>query len=384
MICREIRQVKFFNSLTNDIIPGVPPLSRNRPVMRDSDKTKRQLIEELVNLRNKLTELKRIEADHALIESALRESEKRYRTLFDEVPVALYRTTTLGRFLDANPAMINMFGYPDHATLLSGKATELYADIEDRSRWQSMMERDETVKDFEFRACRYDGALIWVKNTARAIQDGAGSIICYEGSLEDITFRKHAQEELALANEGLKARLDEIGVLQEQLRERAIRDPLTNMFNRRYLEEILDQELVKAERKAYPVSFIMMDIDHFKLINDTYGHEAGDQALRSLAAFILSCIRSSDIACRFGGDEFVIVMPEAAIGLSYERAEKLRRGVESLTMTDAGVADCLTVSAGISVYPVHGATREELLRSADQALYLAKSRGRNRVVVLQE
>jgi len=239
------------------------------------------------------------------------------------------------------------------------------------------------VKDFEFQARRYNGAAIWVKNSARAIKDGAGRVLWYEGSLEDITFRKQAQVALRQANEGLKARLTEIGMLQEQLRERAIRDPLTNLFNRRYLEEMLDQELSKADRKAYPVSLIMMDIDNFKRINDTYGHKSGDQALQSLADFILSCIRSSDTACRFGGDEFVIVMPEATIGLAYERAEKLRQGVQARPMTETGMADCLTVSAGISVYPAHGATREELLRSADQALYLAKAQGRNRVVVVQ-
>ena len=221
-------------------------------------------------------------------------------------------------------------------------------------------------------------------NTARAIKDGAGGVLCYEGSLEDITFRKQAQEALAQANEGLKARLTEIGILQEQLRERAIRDPLTNLFNRRNLEETLDQELAKADRKAYPVSLIMMDIDHFKCINDTYGHKAGDQALQSLADFIRSRIRSSDSACRFGGDEFVIVMPETSVRSAYDRAEDFRRGVQSLQLADIGMPGNLTVSIGIATYPDHGATKEDLLRAADQAMYLAKSRGCNRVVVVQE
>jgi diguanylate cyclase (GGDEF)-like protein/PAS domain S-box-containing protein len=351
--------------------------------MRDNVNTKWELIAELARLRAKVAELERIEAAHGLVESALRESEERYRALFDEVPVALYRTTAAGQFLDANPAMIQMLGYPQRSTLLTTNAAELYVDADDRSRWQALMEQNETVKDFEFRARRHDGAPIRVKNCARAIRDREGRLLWYEGSLEDITFRKEAEEALARANEGLKARLDEIGMLQEQLRERAIRDPLTNLFNRRYLEEMLDQELSKAERKSYPVSLIMMDIDYFKRINDTYGHDAGDKALKALAGFILSCIRVSDTACRFGGDEFVIVMPEVEIGLAYERGEKLRRGVEALPLTGAGMADRLTVSAGISCYPEHGAAREELLRSADQALYLAKSQGRNRVVLLK-
>jgi diguanylate cyclase (GGDEF)-like protein/PAS domain S-box-containing protein len=352
--------------------------------MRDNDKTKRQLMDELKILRDRVAELKRIEAAHDLIELALRESEARYHGLFDDVPVALYRTTTLGQFLDANPAMIRMMGYPDRTILISINAAELYANADDRSRWQALMEQDETVKDFEFQARRYDGAPIWLKNTARAIKDGAGRVLCYEGSLEDITFRKQAQEELAQANEGLKARLTEIGILQEQLRERAIRDPLTNLFNRRNLEETLDQELAKADRKAYPVSLIMMDIDHFKCINDTYGHKAGDQALQSLADFIRSRIRSSDTACRFGGDEFVIVMPETSLRSAYERAEGFRQKVQSLQLPDIGIPGNLAVSIGIATYPIHGATKEELLRAADQALYLAKAQGRNRVVVAQE
>lgn len=349
--------------------------------MRDDDKSKRELMEEIQTLRDRVAELERIEAAHGVIEPALRESETRYRALFDNVPVALYRTSPAGRFLDANPAMIHMMGYPDRSSLLSGNAADLYAESDDRPRWQALMEQDEIVKDFEFQARRYDDAIIWVKNSARAIRDGTGRLLCYEGSLEDITFRKGAEEALARANEGLRARLAEIGMLQEQLRDLAIRDPLTNLFNRRYLEEMLDKELTKAERKSYPVSLIMMDIDNFKRINDTYGHEAGDKALQTLADFMLSRIRTSDTACRFGGDEFVIVMPEAAIGLAYERGEKLRQEVEALPMRDAGMTEPLTISAGISVFPAHGPTRGELLRSADQALYQAKSQGRNRIVV---
>lgn len=348
--------------------------------MRDKNKTKRQLIEELESLRNQVAELKQIETAHKQIELALQDSEARYHNLFDDIPVALYRSMSTGQFLDANPAMIKMMGYPDRAILLSSNATELYANTDDRSRWQALMQQNEIVKNFEFQARRYDGASIWVENSARAIKDDAGHLLWYEGSFEDITIRKQAQESLAQANEGLQARLTEIGILQEQLRERAIRDPLTNLFNRRILGETLDHEMAKADRKSYPVSLIMMDIDNFKSINDTYGHKAGDQALQSLADFILSCIRRSDTACRFGGDEFIIVMPETSVQSSYERAENIRQGVQSIQLTDIGIPGNLAVSIGIATYPVHGATREDLLRAADEALYAAKAQGRNRVV----
>ena len=352
--------------------------------MTDNRKTFEQLGEELAGLRLRVAELEKIEAKHDLMEAALRESETRYRTLFDEVPVALYRTMPTGRFLDANPAMMRIAGYTDREVLLSANSVDLYVNPEDRIRWKALMKEREIVQDFEFQLRRSDGATIWVKNTARAIKDRKGKVICYEGSLEDITLRKIAQDALEQANKGLLAQLDEIVHLQEQLRERAIRDHLTNLFNRRCLEETLAQELAKAERKNYPVSLIMMDIDYFKRINDTYGHKAGDQALQALAGFILAHIRRSDIACRFGGDEFVIVMPEATTRMAYERAEVLRQGVQDTLRINNDITETITISEGIAAYPVNGSSGEELLRSADQALFVAKTQGRNRVVAAED
>jgi diguanylate cyclase (GGDEF)-like protein/PAS domain S-box-containing protein len=348
--------------------------------MSDNHETSDELFEELAALRARVAELEGIEAKHSLMEAALRESVARYRTLFDEVPVALYRTTPDGRYMDANPAMVRIAGYPDREALLFTSSVELYSRTEDRLRWKAMMEEREIVQDFEFQLRRSDGGTIWVKNTARAVKDGNGEVICYEGSMEEITQRKNAQDALEQANEGLSAQLAAIAHLQEQLREQAIRDHLTTLFNRRYLEEILTQELAKAERKNYAVSLIMLDIDYFKQINDTNGHRAGDQALRSLGAYILSSIRRGDIACRFGGDEFVIVMPEATVSQAYERAEALRLGVRERVKVGSDNSEPVTISEGIAAYPVNGSTGEELLRAADQALFAAKARGRNRAV----
>ncbi len=347
----------------------------------DYRKTNAHLMAEAARLGARVAELERIAAKHDLLEVALRESEMRYRSLFDEVPVALYRTTASGRFLEANPAMVRMTGYASCEELLSVNAFELYVNPGDRTRWQALMEEKEIVADFEFRVRRRDGSAIWVRNSARAFKDENGKVTCFEGSLEDITLRKMAHDALERANEELRARLDEIASLQEQLRERAIRDHLTNLFNRRYLEETLTHELAKAERKSYPVSLLMVDIDHFKSINDSYGHNAGDEALQALAVFIQSRIRRSDIACRFGGDEFVIVLPEASLGMACDRAESLRRDVQDSCKVNNGNIGPLAVSIGVAAYPLHGTSGEELLRAVDQALYAAKSGGRNRVVV---
>src|SRR5689334_3628748 len=137
----------------------------------------------------------------------------------------------------------------------------------------------------------------------------------------DITERKQVEKRLRYVNDRLQTQLIEIGYLQSKLREQAIRDPLTNLFNRRYLEETLDRELARAAREDYPVCIIMMDLDHFKQINDTYGHEAGDQVLKALAFTLSEDCRRGDFVCRYGGEEFVIVMPNIQLDTAYERAE---------------------------------------------------------------
>jgi PAS domain S-box-containing protein len=134
----------------------------------------------------------------------LRESEERYRTLFDGFPVGLYQTTPEGKIVETNPAQVQMLGYPNRETLLATNSSELYADPEDRMRWRAQMERDGIVRDFHTRFRRYDGSTIWVKDTARAVRDSAGTLLHYEGSIEDITQRKLAEEELRLYQENLE------------------------------------------------------------------------------------------------------------------------------------------------------------------------------------
>src|SRR5512145_521163 len=133
----------------------------------------------------------------------------------------------------------------------------------------------------------------------------------------DITERKQVEKRLRYVNDRLQGQLIEIGLLQSKLREQAIRDPLTNLFNRRYLEETLDRELARAKRETYPVCIIMIDLDHFKKINDTYGHDAGDQVLKALANTLSEQSRRGDFACRYGGEEFVIVMPNITKHTAY-------------------------------------------------------------------
>jgi diguanylate cyclase (GGDEF)-like protein/PAS domain S-box-containing protein len=199
----------------------------------------------------------------------------------------------------------------------------------------------------------------------------------------DITYRKLVEKELVQANDRLHSKLIEIGLLQNQLREQAIRDPLTDLFNRRYLDETLDRELSRAEREGYPLCIVMMDLDHFKDVNDVYGHEAGDVVLKSLADVISAQCRHGDFACRYGGEEFVLVMPNICLDSTSRRATEIHQGIEGLNIPYGRYNLSTTISMGIACYPQHGSTKEELLRAADKALYVAKHAGRNRVAVYQ-
>lgn len=170
--------------------------------------------------------------------------------------------------------------------------------------------------------------------------------------------------------------------LREALRNQSIRDPLTGLFNRRFLDDSLQRELRRASRKNRPLSILMLDIDHFKRFNDTFGHEAGDILLRHLGSFLQSYIRADDLAFRYGGEEFVIILPEASLDSARQRAEQLVKDFKRLDVQYRGTTlGPLTVSVGLAAFPDHGTTGENILRAADQALYRAKEEGRDRVVI---
>jgi diguanylate cyclase (GGDEF)-like protein len=167
--------------------------------------------------------------------------------------------------------------------------------------------------------------------------------------------------------------------LRESLRQQSVRDALTGLCNRRYLEETLTRECARAQRNQTPIAVFMIDVDHFKQFNDRHGHEAGDTVLREVGRLLREFARESDIAVRYGGEEFTLVLPDADGNVALDRAEALRAAVESLELSFHGsVLGTLTISIGIALYPEHGRSPNDVLRSADQALYVAKRNGRNR------
>lgn len=170
--------------------------------------------------------------------------------------------------------------------------------------------------------------------------------------------------------------------LRDALRTQAIRDPLTGLFNRNYLAEELRRELSRAARRKAPLCVAMLDIDGFKAFNDTFSHHAGDVVLKALGAFFLKNLRTSDIACRYGGDEFVLVLPDTESAQVMERLDSLRRQVKDMECVyQDQVLPAASVSIGIAQWPGHGATSEELISAADAALYSAKHSGRDHVSV---
>jgi diguanylate cyclase (GGDEF)-like protein/PAS domain S-box-containing protein len=169
--------------------------------------------------------------------------------------------------------------------------------------------------------------------------------------------------------------------MQENLRDMAVRDPLTGLFNRRYLEETLEREFLRATRQGAPIALIMLDIDHFKRYNDTYGHDAGDVVLQKLGAFLQSYSRGSDVACRYGGEEFVLTLPECSLETACRRAEEMRQAVKNLQVHHGHrTLEAITLSFGVAAFPEHGDKPDAVLNAADSAMYRAKQEGRDRVV----
>jgi diguanylate cyclase (GGDEF)-like protein/PAS domain S-box-containing protein len=198
-------------------------------------------------------------------------------------------------------------------------------------------------------------------------------------AIENARLYSDAQKELM---EKIEAE-EKLLKLQKELEEQAIRDSLTGLYNRRFLDETLSRELSRAERDKYSISVVMLDLDHFKNFNDSYGHEVGDLMLKQLGRMLSSQVRAGDIACRYGGEEFVVVMPKASLSVARQRANDWRIRFENQTIEHEGEVLNATLSAGVAVFPLHGTTSEEIIRRADQAMYAAKAAGRNQVNIAQ-
>ena len=295
-------------------------------------------------------------------------------TIMEHIPEMVFVTDSFDRIIDANVTARKWLGKP--LDEIAGRDA-----IDVFKQWPQLLNR--------FFLTEYSKEEIEISGSSKRtlelvitpIYDRIGAL---EGRVivaHDVTERKLLENKLQEANDLLKHQLADIDALTIKLQEQAIRDPLTGAFNRRFFAESLDREMARAVREQVALSVIIMDVDHFKQFNDTYGHKCGDLVLESLARFLHNNTRRGDIVCRYGGEEFVILMPDAPLESAYERAELLRSTFEEVVVEYDGKKMGCTLSMGVASYPVHASSSDALLIVADHALYQSKSNGRNRVTV---
>ncbi|MCC5854530.1 MAG: sensor domain-containing diguanylate cyclase [Idiomarina sp.] len=204
------------------------------------------------------------------------------------------------------------------------------------------------------------------------------------GISRNISFRKSIQESLESSRRSLESKVRELELVQRKLEEESIRDPLTSLLNRRHLDEFLNHEMARARRQNQPLTIMMIDLDHFKQLNDNYGHQTGDIVLRNLGYFFRQNRRGSDIMFRYGGDEFLFILPETDLKDTKLLCAQLKTQLQREVLQAEDPALDVTLSIGLATYPEHGASSYELVKAADTALYEAKRRGRDITMVFGE
>ncbi len=296
---------------------------------------------------------RRKELDIEESERPQEERELRYRSLFEGVPIGLYITTPDGLILDANRTLVEMLRYPDKEALLGTKASQIYANPDDREKELALLAHANVVPGFETELRRQDGTTIWVRDTCRVVFDEQGQIRWYEGSLQDITEQKEYEKDLSYM---------------------ARHDPLTGVFNRHALAEILENEISRARRYEHPIGILMIDVNRFKEVNDNYGHGMGDRVLCQVAEALRDSVRDSDVVVRYGGDEFLVLLVETD-----GETDIVKRRIQK-EMAQRGQMSFLaefpvTLSIGTAHWdPAIEESIERVLNRADRAMYEEKRR----------
>jgi len=323
------------------------------------------------------------------IEEAMRESERRYRLLTEDMKDVVWILDIESMYFTyVSPSVERLRGYtadevmakPVYDALMPNAKEHLIRLIQQRSA-DFLADQGGTPKFYinEVEQPCKDGSSVWTEIVDYySFSEETGKVELH-GVTRDISERKLAEQKLRQINEELQVQLEEIQELQSQLHEQAMRDVLTGLFNRRYMQEILDQTLAHATREQSSVCVMMIDIDHFKQLNDDHGHKAGDLVLQAMGSLLHSHTRQMDTACRYGGEEFVVIMPTATLDTALRRADELRQKFAAMRVEFDDLQLQSTISIGVAIFPSNGDHSDALLRSADQALYMAKATGRNRM-----
>ena len=286
-------------------------------------------------------------------EERLRESEERYRLLFERNLAGVFRSTLDGRILEVNEALARIFGY-ERDELLKQTSYTLYFNAEERHRIMARLREQHTLSNVELRMKRRDGSPVWVLENMNLLETADGGII--EGTIIDITERKAAQE---------------------QVEYQAYHDVLTGLPNRLLFRDRISVALAHARRSRRAVAVMFLDLDQFKLVNDTLGHTVGDGLLQAAAERLVSCVRGNDTVARMGGDEFTILLSDLAdTRAAATVAQKILDNISRPIEVD-GHELFATTSIGVAIFPDDGMDAETLLKNADRAMYRAKELGRN-------
>jgi diguanylate cyclase (GGDEF)-like protein/PAS domain S-box-containing protein len=314
--------------------------------------------------------------------TAARDGEARFRLLAEAIPQIVWTALPEGGVDYCNQRWYQLTGLTEKQTLGWGWPDALHPD--DRpvclQNWENAQHSGNPF-EMEYRLRSVAGGYRWHLVRATPMRDTAGVIVKWFGACTDINDQMLHQQVL---EEQVKENIAALMEANEALRDQAIRDPLTGLYNRRYMEEMLERETLRAVRADQGLGVLMLDLDHFKNFNDTYGHDAGDTILRESAAFLLKSVRAEDIVCRFGGEEFIVILPVADLKVTQARADRIRSKLRELPVLHQGQSlGMVTVSIGVAELPQHGTSRKELIEAADAALYRAKREGRDRVVVAE-
>ncbi len=292
---------------------------------------------------------------------ALRESEEAYRAIIETSKDWIWATCIDGRITYSNPAVQSILGYTE-TEIIGRPYLDFIHDDDKRTMGEIFMDprrRQHGWSNCVIRWCHKDGSDRYLESTAVPSLDEANDPTGFRGVDRDITERKR---------------------MEENLKYLANHDSLTGLCNRNEMKLRLRDEIQRASRYSHPLSVFMLDLDHFKSVNDNYGHVIGDVVLQHFAKTVEGAIRKTDFAARYGGEEFVVILPETSIPKAMELAERLRRQIsDHLFQLGDGKKLHLTVSIGIATFPKHARSAQDLLEVADSAMYESKKAGRNLV-----